>query len=105
MATTAFNDLASAAKKGGNEPKYKGGLHSGDDGNRYSGGSGGPEHRHHFPAADAMRKEDATRGKVVKSALHGDVPAEPGAMVNTTDGARGTIMGASHPNDKWRKGF
>jgi hypothetical protein len=71
------------------------------DNGRYGGGSGGPEHRHHFPAADSARFDEATTGAVVKSAHHGEMPERiPAAKANTMEGGRGMVAGAKLSHDR-----
>ena len=69
---------------------------------RYGGGSGGPETRHHNPAADTQRFHEAKEGATVKAAKHGDMPARvPEAKLNTVDGpGRGAVAGKALPSDR-----
>lgn len=75
------------------------------DNGRCGGGSAGPENRYHFPAVDAAKWDEATTGRYERSPLHGEAPAQVGAQVNTVQGTRGELMGASYGADAWRRGF
>src|SRR5271169_1012192 len=103
MATTAFNPPVPSMGPG--TPTWRGGLHSGDAANRYSGGTAGAETRYHQDAADCDRFDEATVGKLVKNELHGDVPSEEGATINTVASTRGKLMGARYGADKGFRGF
>jgi hypothetical protein len=75
------------------------------DNGRCGGGKAGPEHRFSRPAVDCDHWDEATTGKYVKAEDQGEAGEIIGAYVNTIGVPRGTIMGKSYGNDKWKGGF
>jgi hypothetical protein len=62
---------------------------------RDGGGQGGSEDRYHFPAVDAAKWDTAKVGRYDTSPQQGEAGQVIGAYVNTMEGGRGKIMGAT----------
>lgn len=73
---------------------------------RYGGGSAGSEDRYHYPAVDCAQFGEVGQGNFDTAPEHrGGTTKLAAAETGTMAGGRGTCMGASYGEDKWRDGF
>ena len=87
-------------------PPAKGIPSCGCDNGRCGGGTGGKEHRLHFPAVDAARFDEASTGSFDQDSRwsQGESERVAASNINTMDSpTRGQIVGAKL--NKWRGGF
>ena len=76
----------------------QGGHREPSNGNgRCGGGTGGAEHRYHFPMVDTARWDNASRGTVDTDERWSGAVGQELTYPNTMGVARGTMMGASGP--------
>lgn len=76
------------------------GFSPSNDNGREGGGSGGGEHRYHFPAVDCARFDEASTG-AVDAPERGQAEVVPESKISTMGGPpRGTLGGKMLPDDR-----